>query len=146
MRSPCIRDSHHQGVGYGTARFFLAQGKDGCAGRVGNRVRIAEIFISVPQGMKGEKVQGAVRHEDQMTGFEMLADRSNEFCVKGCKVALRRGEQRLFKTVSVSGPHAKFRKLKAEQVEKVDDPGDHADRGDLDRFAGHYRSYEPIAR
>src|ERR1700719_675949 len=95
--------------------------------------------------MEGKKVQGAMRHEDQMLGFELLSDGSNEFQVKRFEVTLRRGEERLLKSVCIGSAHPKFRKLKPQQVEKVDDPREHADSGDLDRSARDHRGNESIA-
>jgi len=141
-----IGDSHHQGVAHLAVRFFLAKGKDGGARRVGDGVRVAEVFLSVSQGMKWKKVQRAMWHEDQMLGLEVLSDGSHKFCVERRQVPLSRGEQRLLKTVRIRGPHAKFRKLKAQQVQKMEDPGNHADRGDFDRFSRNHSGDQTIPR
>jgi len=55
------------------------------------------------------------------------------------------GEQRLSKREHRPVPMRNLEKLKAKQVKKVDDPGDHADRGNFQGFPRDYNSYEPIA-
>src|SRR6202140_248592 len=82
-----VRDSHDQGIGHDVARFFLAKGKNGRAGRIGNRVRVAEVFIAISQSMEGKKVQSAVGNEDQMPGVELFAAWSDEFRVRGFRMA-----------------------------------------------------------
>src|SRR5229473_5235087 len=96
--------------------------------------------------MEGKKVQGAVRHKDQMFGVEVFADGSNEFRVERFQMTLGRREQGLLEAVSISSAHAKFRKLKAEQVKKVHNARDYADGGDFQRFACDHNGYKPIAR
>src|ERR1700676_5153730 len=145
LRSPFIGDAHDQGVRQVAAAFFLTQGKDVRAGSVGNCVRVAEVLISVSQRMKGKKVQGAMRHEDQMLGVELLTDRSNEFCIERCEMALGCGEQWLLEAMSISGTQAKLRNRKAQEVKKVPDPLDYAARVDLDRFRFTPWGHEPIA-
>src|SRR6267143_6557572 len=88
MRGALVGDSHDQGVGHVVARFFLAKGKYCRAWRIGNRVRVADVFIAISQSMEGKKVQSAVGNEDQVLGVEMFADWSDEFCAEGFQMAV----------------------------------------------------------
>ena len=90
LRSPLVGDPHDQGVGHVVADFFLAKSKDGRAGRVGNCVDIEQVFVSRSQSMEGKKVQGAVRHKDQMFGDKVFADGSNKFRVERFQMTLGR--------------------------------------------------------
>src|SRR5437879_6498117 len=96
--------------------------------------------------MERKKVKGAVGHKDHVFGVEVFTDGSNDFRVERFQMALDGGEQRLLKAVSVSSAHAKFRKLKTEQVKKVHNPGNNADRGDFQRIARHHNGYKTVTR
>jgi len=140
-----IWDAHDERSGHVALRLFLAQGKDGGAGSVGDGVGITEIRVTLLESMKGKEMKLPVRDEDQVFCVQMRAQRGDELRVESFQMALCSVKQRLLEALGVGGAHAEFGELEAEKLQEMKDAGENSDGSDVDGIAGDDGGDEAVA-
>src|SRR6267143_2684197 len=95
--------------------------------------------------MEWQVVQRTVGHNNEVLPFQQRAKWSDEFAVERFEVALRGAQERFLKPPDVFGPHAKFRELKAEQLQEMGNPGKNCQRENFYFLARNGRGNDAVS-
>ena len=88
---------------------------------VGNRKAVDDVLGSIVQGVQRDIVKKPVGRENEMTTFEQVAQRSENFLIELLQAAVRSLPELDFHLVGVRGSEAEFRWLKLQHPHKISD-------------------------